>query len=166
MSQILHGRKTAVIDGQFVVFLIGARINTLWKIWKWWPVLTAMPRMLKELADKPELGLLHARTHFGPRSAMVVQYWRSFEQLHDYATNRTRAHLPAWNAFNRAAGDQPDVGIWHETYLVGDGGYECVYRDMPRWGLANAGVVADATGRARSAKGRLKLTQGDDQPVP
>jgi Monooxygenase af470-like len=165
MSRIVQGRKTAEIEGEFVVFLIGIRINAFWKVWKWWPVLMAMPRMLRELSAKPELGLLHVRNHIGLRSAMTIQYWRSFAQLHDYATNRTHEHLPAWNAFNRAAGDDPDVGIWHETYLIRAGEYESIYRDMPRWGLGNAGKLADATGHAKSAKGRLKLSQGDDQPV-
>jgi hypothetical protein len=165
MSPIVEGRKTAVIEGEFVVFLIGVRINSFWKVWKWWPVLSAMPRMLRELSARPELGLLHWRNHIGLRSAMVVQYWRSFSLLHDYATNRTQEHLPAWTAFNRAAGNSPDVGIWHETYLVRDGEYECIYRDMPRWGLGRAGTLVDAVGRAQSAKGRLKLSQGDDQPV-
>jgi hypothetical protein len=165
MAPVIRGRKTAIIEGDFVVFLIGARINAFWKFWKWFPVISAMPRMLRELAQHPELGLLHARTHFGFRSATVVQYWRSFEQLHDYATNRTREHLPAWTAFNRAAGDQPDVGIWHETYLVRAGEYENIYRDMPPWGLGRATTLADPVGQKRSAKGRLGLSQGDDQPV-
>ncbi len=163
MAPVIHGRKTAVVEGEFAVFLIGIRINALWKIWKWWPAFTAMPRMLRELTAQPELGLLHARTHFGFRSAMLVQYWRSFEQLHDYATNRSHEHLPAWTAFNRAAGAHPDVGIWHETYLVRGGEYESIYRDMPPWGLGNAGTIVDAVGQARSAKGRLGLSQGDDQ---
>ena len=29
--------------------------------------------------------------------------------------------------------------MWHETYIVKDGGYEAVYANMPRFGLARAG---------------------------
>ena len=165
MARVIQGRKTAVIDGDFAVFLIGMRINALWKIWKWWPVTRAMPRMLRELTGHPELGFLHARMHFGFRTATLVQYWRSFSHLHDYAKSRTHEHLPAWTAFNRAAADNHDVGIWHETFLVHAGEYESIYRDMPAWGLGNAGTIVDAVGRAHSAKGRLGLSQGDDQPV-
>jgi Domain of unknown function (DUF4188) len=113
MAAVRAERCAAEIDGDFVVFLIGARIN---KFWKWLPVMTAMPRMLAELGRTPELGLLHARLHFGFPNVMVVQYWRSFEHLHRYATDRSLAHLPAWKAFNRAVAS--DVGIWHETYLI------------------------------------------------
>ena len=49
---------TAEVDGDFVVFLVGARINKPWKIHKWLPVALAMPRMLKELASNPDSGLL------------------------------------------------------------------------------------------------------------
>jgi len=70
---------SAELDGDFVVFLIGMRINKPWKFWKWAPVAAAMPRMLIELAKQPELGLLHARSHLGFGSAMVIQYWKSVD---------------------------------------------------------------------------------------
>jgi hypothetical protein len=118
MSQVIPQRMTARIDGDFVVFLIGLRVNKPWKVWKWAPVARQMPRMLTELASRPELGLLHARTHFGLPNILVVQYWRSFELLQKYATEANAAHLPAWRDFNRGVGSNGDVGIWHETYLV------------------------------------------------
>src|SRR6185437_6961928 len=89
MSSIVPARMTAQLDGDFVVFLIGMRINKWWKFWKWLPVARAMPRMLIELAKQPELGLLHARSVFGFPNVMVIQYWRSFEQLQTYATARS-----------------------------------------------------------------------------
>ena len=155
MAAVRPERCAAEIDCDFVVFLIGARINRFWKVHKWWPVFAAMPRMLAELAKAPELGLLHARTHFGLPNVMVVQYWRSFEHLHRYATDRTLAHLPAWRAFNQAIASNGDVGIWHETYLVRAGCYESVYNNMPPYGLGVAGRLVPAQGRRMTAKGRL-----------
>jgi hypothetical protein len=164
MTDIISARMAAKLEGDFVVFLIGMRVNRPWKFWKWGPVAAAMPRMLIELAKSPELGLLHARTFFGFPNIFVVQYWRSFEALHAYATDRTLAHLPAWKAFNRAIASNGDVGIWHETYLVKDGQHESVYNNMPKWGLALAGEAVPAAGRRRSAKGRLGRSDGDDDP--
>ena len=138
-----------------MVFLIGMRINKPWKIWKWWPVAAAMPRMLIELARKPELGLLHARSHFGFPIIMVVQYWRSFEQLEAYARGQDSAHLPAWQAFSRAIGSDGDVGIWHETYLMAPGRYETIYNNMPAYGLGRAGRTVDAIGKRAEARARL-----------
>src|ERR1700722_20128283 len=131
MSEIIQRRVCAELDGEFVVFLIGMRINKPWKFWRWLPVARVMPGMLAELAKQPELGLLHARTQFGFPNVTVIQYWRSFETLEAYAKKRDAAHLPAWQAFNKAIGSNGDVGIWHETYLVRAGQYENVYNNMP-----------------------------------
>ncbi|KAI1692677.1 hypothetical protein DdX_21115 [Ditylenchus destructor] len=77
-------RLTARLDGDFVVFLIGMCINQPLKLHKWLPVAAAMPRMLKELKQQPERGLLHADLWFS-RTILVLQYWRSMEQLLAYA---------------------------------------------------------------------------------
>ncbi len=62
---VIKERVCAEIEGEFVVFLIGMRINRWWKPWAWGPVATAMPKMLIELAEQPDLGLMHARSHLG-----------------------------------------------------------------------------------------------------
>src|SRR5271167_2721946 len=128
---IIPRRVCAELEGEFVVFMIGMRINRPLKVWRWGPVAAAMPRMLIELGRHPEMGMLHARTHFGLRNIMVVQYWRSFAALEAYARNKNAAHLPAWQAFQRAIGANGDVGIWHETYVVRAGAYENVFVNMP-----------------------------------
>jgi hypothetical protein len=158
MANIIKQRMAAEMDGGFVVFLIGMRINKPWKIWQWWPVATAMPRMIIELYKKPELGMLHAQTLFAFPNIMVTQYWRSFEALEAYAKAPDKAHLPAWQAFNKAIGSKGDVGIWHETYVIAPGQYENVYNNMPAWGLGVAGKLHEAKGPRASAAKRLKAT--------
>ena len=152
-------RLTAAIDGRFVVFLIGMRINQPLKVHKWLPVARAMPRMLTELQQRPELGLLHADMWFS-RTILVLQYWRPMDQLLAYAHAKESAHLPAWRAFNRAVGTDGSVGIWHETYEVGPGNYESVYVNMPIFGLARAGTPVAATGPRGSAASRLGRAGG------
>ena len=148
-------RLTATLEGDFVVFLIGMRINNPLKVHKWLPVATAMPRMLKELYRHPELGFIHSEMWFS-RTIILVQYWRSMEQLLAYAKNKDAQHLPAWRAFNKAVGTDGSVGIWHETYVVSPGSYENVYVNMPLFGLAKAGLAQPATGGRQSASGRLR----------
>jgi hypothetical protein len=158
MSQVIPKRVTAAIEGDFVVFLIGMRINKLWKVWKWLPTFVAMPRMLRELEQKADSGFLGANQYFGsPRRPMLVQYWRSFEHLETYARNRDAAHWPAWVAFNKRVGSNGDVGIWHETYLVPAGRYECVYNNMPPIGLGMATSFVPAAGRKATAAGRAGI---------
>ncbi|HEX3571876.1 MAG TPA: DUF4188 domain-containing protein [Acidobacteriaceae bacterium] len=155
MPAIHSGRFTAQIEGDFVVFLIGMRVNRLLLVHKWLPVAVAMPPMIKELMRQPELGLLHAQLFFSDRTLLTVQYWRSFEQLHAYAHARDKKHLPAWADFNRKVGNNGSVGVFHETYQVKAGHYECVYVNTPRMGLALAGEMLPAVGRLESAMSRM-----------
>jgi len=140
------------MEGDFVVFLIGMRINKPWKIHKWLPVFLAMPKMIKELQARPESGFLgHIMS---PR--VIVQYWRSFDHLEAYARDGDQLYWPAWKDFNkRVGGARGDVGIWHETYLVSAGQYEAVYSGMPLIGLARAGASTDAVEGLESARERL-----------
>jgi hypothetical protein len=156
MAAINKSRLCAEIDGEFVVFLIGARILRPLKVWKWWPVTTQMRAMRAELAAQPELGLLHAQDFYGFPDAMTVQYWRSFEHLEAYARARDHQHLPAWQSFYRTIGMDGDVGIWHETYLVSPGRYEAIYGGMPTFGLGAAGRLVDAVGAKQEARQRMK----------
>jgi hypothetical protein len=50
---IIPRRVCAELDGEFVVFLIGMRINRPLRVWRWLPVAAAMPRMLIELGRHP-----------------------------------------------------------------------------------------------------------------
>ena len=158
MSHVIPKRVAAAIEGDFVVFLIGMRINKLWKVWKWLPTFVAMPRMLRELEQNADSGFLGANQYIGgPRRPMLVQYWRSFEHLETYARSRDAAHWPAWVAFNKRVGSNGDVGIWHETYLVPAGRYECVYNNMPPIGLGMATSLVPAAGRKATAAGRAGI---------
>jgi hypothetical protein len=154
MARIIPERMAAEIEGDFVVFLIGMRINKPWKIHRWWPVFTAMPRMIRELERAgPETGFLG---HNGLGLGAIVQYWRSFDHLEAYARDPARRHAPAWAAFNEAMrGSREDVGIWHETYLVKAGQYEAVYSGMPPHGLGRVSRLVPATGNREAARQRL-----------
>lgn len=152
MGTIIAERMTAEIEGDFVVFAIGMRINKPWKLHKWLPVAGAMRRMLKELEQQRDSGFLGSISS----GLMSLQYWRSFEHLEAYARSRDHLHWPAWVAFNRKMRDsRGDVGIWHETYRVQAGHYETFYSGMPRFGLGSAARLVPASGRKESARARL-----------
>ena len=154
MAQINYGRTTAEIEGSFVVFLIGFRINKPWKVHKWLPIFLAMPRMLRELSQDPESGFLGYT--MPPIPTMMVQYWRSFEHLEDYARSKDHAHWPAWLDFNkRIKASSGDVGIWHETYRVAPGEWEAVYGGVPTIGLAKASASVPLTARRHTARQRM-----------
>ena len=107
MSTVRAERMAAEIEGDFVVFLIGMRINKPWKVHKWLPVFLAMPRMLKELEGNPNSGLIGYSRAGSPRSSTGAPLSSS---------KRTRVapmvqHRPAWVAFNKRSGrSRGDVG--------------------------------------------------------
>lgn len=155
---ICPGRFTATLNRPVVLFVIGSRINRYLAVSKWLPVLTAMPRMMKELAGKPESGFLHAEAYLGLRRTIMLQYWNSFDDLLAYAKDKEGEHFPAWAAFNKAvyAAKSDAVGIWHETYQIQPGGAETIYGNMPVFGLAKAVGHAPATGRLAQAADRMR----------
>jgi len=156
VAKIIAERMTAELDGEVIVFLIGMRINRGWKLHKWLPIARAMPRMLRELEATPNTGFLGFHTWLG-NPTITLQYWRSFDDLEQYAKDATRLHRPAWASFNRAVASNGDVGIWHETYRVRPGDFECIYNNMPPFGLAKATKCVPALGRRESAAGRMLL---------
>ncbi len=149
------GRYFANVEGDFVVFLIGMRVNKLWAVRKWWPVANAMPRMIKELQAQPTLGLLGGDFWFG-RTSISLQYWRSVEHLYAYAKDREAQHLPAWRDFNRLVGTGDEVGLWHETYLVSAGRFENIYVNMPAFGLGAVATLAPVAKGMQTAEARLR----------
>ena len=154
-NAVFPGRYTASIEGDVVVFLIGSRLNRLRSLPRMVRVGRQMTRMQSELMAQPERGCLHMENFFG-RVTLSVQYWRDFEALEVYAKARDHAHLPAWQAFNKAIGSNGDVGIWHETYVIGPGQYENIYNNMPPYGLGAVGTIVDAVGGRQAARQRVR----------
>src|SRR5262245_33797743 len=159
IAKIFNGRYTAKTDEPFVVFLIGMRINRWWRVDKWLPVANAMAPMLKTLYTHPEKGFLHGEFFWNLSGPVLIQYWRSFEDLENFARNPYDPHLEAWKKFNKAVGPDGSVGIWHETYAIEPDKYECVYSSMPIFGLAKALEHVPATGRRETARLRLSANQ-------
>ena len=72
VATVIADRLTAQFEGEVVVFLIGMRINRVWKIHKWLPVALAMPRMLRELKAAPDSGLLGVESWIGNPTKLTV----------------------------------------------------------------------------------------------
>ena len=91
---IIPGRQQAHPEKPFVLFLIGMRVNRLWAVNRWAPVAMAMPRMQRELAQKPDSGMLWQRNFRSGRTTLALQYWQSAEKLFAYAHDRAGEHFP------------------------------------------------------------------------
>ena len=164
MTKIFNGRFTAITDEPFVVFLIGMRINKWWRPDKWMPVANAMTPMLTTLFTHPEKGFLHGEFFWNFSGPCLIQYWRSFEDLENFARNPSDPHLGPWKKFNQAIGADGSVGIWHETYLVEPNNFEVFYGNMPKFGLGAAMEHVEVSGHRETARMRLR-SKSDNQPV-
>lgn len=137
MSRIINDRMTHRHEGELVVFHIGMTINRWWRPDLWFPVASAMPRMLRELSMDEGSGFLGFELLLGAHGPYVVQYWATLEQLYAYASAPKQEHHPAWTRFNRMARKAPGaVGIWHETFVVERA--ESIYVSTPLMGLPKA----------------------------
>ncbi|ANF96998.1 DUF4188 domain-containing protein [Paenibacillus bovis] len=160
MSPIIKGRQTAEIEGSFVVFIIGVRINKWLAVHRWLPVMQSMGPMLSELYANKDLGFLDASYFISGRGLSIVQYWRSYEQLEQYARGGAK-HLQAWQDFNRKARAGEAVGIYHETYAVEAGAYESIYINMPPSGLGKAGRLKPVSAGRETSRERMTTDKSD-----
>lgn len=154
------GRYTANFPNDFVVFFIGMRINHVWRVNEWVPVMRAAFAMTKELKDLPDTPLLESRTMLSVtdwRMPMFIQYWRSLEDLEAWANSKHRTHRPAQQEFFRRTAYNGHVGVWHETFGVQAGQFEAIYANMPRIGLAAAGEYR-TLGKNSTMRDRIRDT--------
>jgi hypothetical protein len=153
MTSVRSGMWTAQIEGDFVVFMIGTRLDPRHPL-RWWRDIggqRGMFHMLKHLSDHPEKGMLGY--HF--LGFTIVQYWRSFEHLERFAASADDPHAAAMRRYWRRVGTSARSGIWHETFLVRAGEYEAVYANMLPHGLGQAGELVPVS-EGSSARKRLK----------
>jgi hypothetical protein len=155
MAQTAGRRMMAEIDGDFVVFLIGASPSKLHLVRSLIDLggRRGMKHMLDYLVAHPEKGLLGYQMGL----PVIVQYWRSFEHLEAFARDAADPHLAVWRNYWRRVGQSDRTGIWHETYLVRAGEYEAVYGNMPPFGLGKAGRLVPMSDSS-SARGRMKTS--------
>ena len=158
----INRRIAASIEGDFVIFIIGARLNRWWKLPKYLWFLSTMPKMLAEVAAKPESGFLGWQSLNLTTNMQYLAVARAADRV---PRDRDQTHYPYWVKFNKEIGSNGDIGIWHETFLVRAGEDEMHLDNMPLRGLAKASKHIDAVGRAATAKGRMGRTDGSDAPI-
>jgi hypothetical protein len=145
MPSINSGRFTADIEGDFVVFIIGARLNPL-RLIRGLRDLggnKGMKHMLDYLSESPDKGLLgYEQLGIG-------------DHLEAFAKDTEDPHLEVWRKYFKRVGKSGRTGIWHETFMVRAGEFEAIYTNMPDFGLAKASTVVSVA-ESVAARDRLK----------
>lgn len=168
-DHVFPGRYTAELgpDQSYVVFLIGMRVNSFWRLNKWVPIAKTMPKMLKALSSDPSLGMLHCESFFRlcPLTTCLVSYWKDFESLERFSklAGSPDSHLAVWGRFMKQVGSDGTVGIWHETYQIHPKNSESVYANMPEFGMAKAFSHVKVNPNTQSARQRIHKEQKDEQ---
>ena len=73
MADVFKGRMTADLGGDFAVFIIGMRLNKIWKVRSWLPVVRAANTIMGELGENKDLGMLGSHTWFRWREIVLIQ---------------------------------------------------------------------------------------------
>ena len=122
--------------------------------------------MLRELAGRPEVGLLGASSYWAGRNLITVQYWRSRRapRAASPATRRCCTSPPGRRSTGAGAANG-DVGIWHETYLVLGGRTSSrLYGNMPEHGLG-AALGSEPRGQHGRTSAQDEMGQQDPEYV-
>jgi hypothetical protein len=160
MSQVISGRMAAEIEGDFVLYINGFRLNKLRAFPKWLRAGLKAGKMFEELEKDPDSGFLGYQPALqGLRGGGSIQYWRSLEDLQRFAQDRNDMHVPAWRWVSESIRNG-EVGFWAEIYLIEDGNYETFYRDMPPKGLGEFTKLVPMADHTR----RLGMTTGRATP--
>lgn len=112
-----------------------------------------MGPMIKELYQHPQWGFLHTEFFFSWRKVVLIQYWKSFDDIINYAHGKN--HAAAWKAYNQKVKDNGSVGVFHETYQIGKGASEAMYVNMPKSGLAIATEHIPVSPETSTARKRM-----------
>ena len=127
-------------DQNHVLFLIGLEFDSLWRVGDWLPVAKAGSSMFKELEANADVGLIGRDTCLG-QTTILIEYWRSLEDLQAYALDDKAGDFPAWRDFRNTTDAADSVRVWHEAYEVRQGEYTDLELDF------SAGVVASPSRR-------------------
>jgi hypothetical protein len=151
-------RLAAEMDGEFVVYINGMRLNKLRAIHKYLIAGRKLAAMFDRLEADPDSGFLGYEPAIrGLRSDAAIQYWRSLEDLRTFAQNSDDLHMPAWKWVNESI-RKGEIGFWAELYVIDDENYETFYRDVPPIGLGQIADLVPMEGHQRL----LALSQEDD----
>jgi hypothetical protein len=149
-------RLAAEMDGEFVVYINGMRLNKLRAIHKYLIAGRKLAAMFDRLEADPDSGFLGYEPAIrGLRSGAAIQYWRSLEDLRAFAQDSDDHHVGAWKWANESI-RKGEIGFWAELYVIGDENYETFYRDVPPIGLGQIADLVPMEGHQR----RLALTPG------
>ena len=163
MPLILGNASAAEGDQNHVLFLIGLEFDSLWRVGDWLPVAKAGSSMFKELDANADVGLIGRDTCLG-QTTILIEYWRSLEDLQAYALDDKAGDFPAWRDFQKTTDAADSVRVWHEAYEVKQGEYTELELDLSDGLLARSSHygpdLKPVPSSSRSKAGKVPEAEG------
>ncbi|EEH44773.1 uncharacterized protein PADG_01062 [Paracoccidioides brasiliensis Pb18] len=163
-------------DGSVVVFIIGAKSNHPFGVFDgvYKKVIDYFKSMAAALeSSSEEYGFLGMSLWIGgmehtANETMSVMYFRDLESLHNFSHGPE--HMSGVKWWSKVVADNPQVGIYHETYVVPKGNWENIYVNCKPTGMSATSFPVrpkEANGETRwispvvdSRKGLLRVASG------
>lgn len=152
--------KTAHIQEPYCLFLVGMQCRSWLSFWKIPFISYRMFKMQKELRQDKTSGFLWGKNFiaYRPFTSLFLTYWKSSDDIHRFVSDKKFSHLASVGIYYRKYRNDPNIGVWHETYEVTPGQVETLYYGMNPFG---AGSFNPITPLERNAKGYMKRLRGD-----
>ena len=130
----------AEMDGEFVIYINGMRLNKLRAIRKYFAAGRKAGKFFERLEADPDSGFLgYVPAMMGIRTGAAIQYWRSLDDLKRFANDPEDVHVPAWKWYDDVVDPGGGVGFWAELYVIEADNYETFFRNVPPIGLGKMG---------------------------
>lgn len=141
MAEVIQGRRGVGVDGDFVVFLIGACLDLKHPLRSLGDLggRRRVHEALHYVAGRPEKGLVAYQV----AGLTVTQHWRSLAHLAQFVGDDD-PHLEGWRSYWARVARSSRTTIWHETYLVRSGEYTPVNWQLPAFGRSAGRVALDS----------------------
>ena len=119
-------------DQDFVLFALGMRVHHYGNPLRLMRLYRLIPQVFDEAKRSP--GYLAGTYRFSMREPLIIQYWRSMEDLQAYA--HQGAHAAIWKHFHQEVMASAQVGLWHEAFQIRVAEQHSNYVNMPLTGMA------------------------------
>jgi hypothetical protein len=129
---------SAEIKEPMCLFLVGMQCRSWKSMWKIPFILIRMRKIYGELLSNKDSGFLWGKffTSNRPKTTLLLSYWKSSEHIERFISDKKFSHHQATKDYYKRLGQDPNIGIWHETYEINPGQAETLYYGMNPFGAS------------------------------
>jgi hypothetical protein len=149
---------SAPLEAPVCLFMVGMQCRSWRSFWKIPLIARRMKQMQKELKNDRESGLIWGEnfTSQRPFTTLYLSYWKSSDHINRFVTDKKFSHLSSVKEYFQRFRDDPDIGVWHETYEVDPQKTENLYFGMAPFGVSAFLKTVEINSKNRNYLMRLR----------